>query len=343
MKLVFVHVGKKIPKHLKLNLRKTIDLFPKLEVVLIVNQECRVSNIPGLGVFRFSYFEELDFIKFKLGHPKNFRNNFWFLSLIRFFVLHKFMEKNVGEIIHVESDVILASDFPYNKFSQLEGKCAFSLTSDSEGIASILYLRDFETSRLLSEQTLISVGLNSYTTDMIILKEFYVKYKSITNILPSGSDFSSKNNLRVPPIDAEKIRKSKSHFGGIFDGIDLGFYLTGEDPRNNRGLRRIRSVIPRNYVDPKLLDPCWNIERGFIDVFDHHLGCLSPVYSLHIHSKDLRFFQGNNIRIFQSRLRDFNNSESKELSIRTLFKSIIISVARRFHITVGSRFRNKYV
>ena len=338
MKLVFVHIGKKLPKHLKLNLKRTINLFPELEVVLIANQECRFSNIPGLQVFRFSYFEELDIIKFKLGHPQNFRNNFWFLSLIRFLVLHKYMEKNVGEIIHVESDVILASDFPYEKFAQLEVKCAFSLTSDLEGIASILYLRDLKTSKLLSELTLISVSLNAYTTDMIILKEFYVKYESITNILSSGSEISCKNNLRVPQIDAEKMRKSQSHFGGIFDGIDIGFYLSGEDPRNHRGLRRIRSIIPRNYVEPRLLYPLWNTRRGFIDVFDHNLSCLAPVYSLHIHSKDLRFFQANNSRIFQSRVRDFNNSESKELSIRTLFKSITISAARRFHITVGSRF-----
>ena len=86
---------------------------------MLTNPECILPKIEGLEIHRYAPSEEWQRLDHNLSHPKNFRENFWLTSLARFLALEDYLAQSNEEIIHLESDVILAKDFPFSKFSDL--------------------------------------------------------------------------------------------------------------------------------------------------------------------------------------------------------------------------------
>ena len=117
MEIVFVHFGSSVPKYLMRNIERTCDFFPETTVTLITD----ISSKIGIKKSNFQkYIFEMneDYVNLNqfLSHPKNFRNNFWFTSLARIFVLCDYTIARNIQILHIESDVLISSDFPLNQF-----------------------------------------------------------------------------------------------------------------------------------------------------------------------------------------------------------------------------------
>jgi hypothetical protein len=167
--------------------------------------------------------------------------------------------------------------------------------------------------------TLESATENNLTTDMYVLNRL-IKSKTTTfQLLPSST--SSKEALDNSNMQfLLKTKEALSIFSGIFDGADIGMYLFGEDPRNNRGFSKLRSRKYVNYLNVRKLLIINRFNREFPYVLDSENDIQIPVYSLHIHSKNLNLFKVNTIKKVIS--KSVKNSEKKSITIFSPMKFI---------------------
>ena len=335
MNIVFVHFGSKVPAHLARNLDRTIKLFRGNPVVLITMPDTRCPNINGLVRIDYSPDEYFRKISGKLSHPKDFRGNFWANTLTRFLALHDYMGEIREEFIHVESDVILAGDFPFEKISALQKPIAFPVVNQNQGIASVLYLRDQNASSELVKAIATEVESNSFTTDMLVLRSLHDRHPGSVQVLPTGPDALDAFNGNQNDKTVNNIRESLKLVGGIVDGLDIGYFLFGEDPRNHRGKRILRSRLPEYYLNPKFLKFSYSDSRKFINVTTPS-GEI-PIYSMHIHSKDLRLFDSIlGQRVMKRAVRNSTDPIAFDFMPRIFLTSISISLYRKLRIFRGA-------
>ena len=330
MKIVFAHFGNRLPKYLTLNIERCKTLFPNIPIVLIANRECKVPRIGGIEVSIYDTSSEWLQLDRNLSHPKDFRENFWLTSLARFLAFEDYMSNYPGEILHVESDVILSKDFPFDTFSNLDRPIAFPILSNSQGIASTLYIRNHETAALLVSVTLEIASKDSKTTDMLVLRSFYKSYPEKTQLLPIGPlGKSAYQNFGDGTILAE-INSAASIFDGCFDGLDIGYYLFGVDPRNAKGKKYLRKPLANSFLNMKETNIEYSSSRNFLNISSNLSEPGIPIFSLHIHSKNTKLFQiGQSTKLFQMAAKNYLLPESIDFVPRIFLYSIIQAVKRR--------------
>lgn len=286
--LVFVHLNSKIPTYLKLNLNATAKIFPDQKIVLIHNQD--KLKIPNVKIATFQYHGsgKAKIIEKNLNHPREFRNNFWFSSIARFDALKSYIESSGESILHIESDVLLSPDFPISKFNNSEMRVSYPVVAPNRGVASTVYLSDLDSASRFIDFAVAYCSEKATATDMEILAEYALLNSNSVARLPFGPTAKSFYHPENLPINADELQDQLDFFGGIFDGNDIGVYLFGSDPRNNRGLAMVGKPIPGNFADIKK----WKIEydtlRKFASINEGEISI--PVYSLHATSKELFIF-----------------------------------------------------
>jgi hypothetical protein len=290
MNIVFAHFKTKFPKHLLLNIQRTVSLFPGQQVFLITDQEIDDLLIEGLMTFQFNENSEWLEIERSLDHPKFFRGNFWFTSLARFVAISAFASVHKGPLLHIESDVIISSDFPFETLSRIKSSFAYPVVSENQAIASCLFIKDEYAAVDLASFSLESVRLNKSTTDMYVLLDFLSRYPEKVLMLPSSPPQQDALTEASPEF-IERVLEGIEIFGGVFDGFDIGRYLFGDDPRNDRGFSILRRNDPRTYLDVRKLIFTTVQERVFPYIYRPDNSTFLPVFSLHIHSKNLRLFR----------------------------------------------------
>lgn len=286
--LVFVHLNSRIPTYLKLNLNATAKLFPNQKIVLIHNQDkLRTPNL-RIATFQYRGSTNATNIEKNLNHPREFRNNFWFSSIARFDALKSYIEWSGESILHIESDVILSSDFPISSFGELEMRVAYPVVATNRGVASTVYLSDLESASMLIDFAVTYSSDKASATDMEILAEFAHSHSNSVARLPFGPTAKSSYHPENFPTNLDEFQNQLDFFGGIFDGNDIGVYLFGSDPRNNRGFTMVGKPIPGNFADINK----WKIEyepsRKFASINEGEISI--PIYSLHATSKELSIF-----------------------------------------------------
>jgi len=287
--IVFAHFEAKIPKFLVENIKRTIKTFPDKQVFLITDLESHKKKIPGLKIYSYQRSNEWNLLENLLEHPKNFRNNFSLTSTARFLALSEFSSTVSGGIIHVESDVILSDDFPFATLIQKGSKIAFPVVNDELAIASILYLRDKNAAKMLSEYTLNLAKANSLTTDMHILREISKKEGKNFQLLPT----TPSNRLVIPNAPSEFLSENEKAFEifrSYFDGGDLGRYLFGDDPRNWGGRPPVRHNPSITFYNIRNLTICTDRTRNFPFIASREKNEKFPIHALHIHSKEPSLF-----------------------------------------------------
>lgn len=329
MQIVFAHFYSRLPHHLLLNLKRTSSLFPEHEVLLITDQDSKQIYLPGLQVASYKPSPAWHKIESNLSHPTDFRNNFWFISLARFIAIAEVAKEWSKPFLHIESDVLLAPDFPFELFLSLEKDFAFPIVSQDRAIASCLYFKNGYAAEELSRFTMDSVLSNNSSTDMHILKDFVNKHPEKVQVIPSApNQFSAFQNSSEEFLNQTK--SGISHFNGIFDGFDIGRFLFGDDPRNDRGFSVLRKNDSKTYLDVSKIDLLITENRDFPSVRNSLDFSVLPIYSLHVHSKKLNIFRGN--RTNKSIRKAVLNSKkrSKKVFLFSIFlKSLILAVRRR--------------
>ena len=329
MYIVYAHFGSQIPKYLLRNISNSAENIPNYSVVLLSDQSKSRKLKPSVQYMRVEHDLIWGQIQKKLEHPKDFRKNFWFTSLIRLYELGKFATVSNLKLIHIESDVILSDDFPFDKFLNIEELLAFPVFNQTMGIASTLFINGKEGGKLLMEWCISAAKVNSKTTDMLILGDLFRDHESKIKILPSFVDLKTDS-----VFDAElnsQASKNLKQFGGIFDGLEIGQYIFGEDPRNNRGFSLIRKRNPYGFLRIEKSRFEFLNGRSFPYLSDTQ-GNLYPVFSMHVHSKNLALFKKNNSKIIAKYFNDLDLPQKKVLYSRTLINSICAGIKRRAKI-----------
>jgi hypothetical protein len=213
-----------------------------------------------------------------LAHDPKFWSGYWQNTFERLFALGQF-QKHVDKspMLHVESDVILFPIFPFKAITSLS-TLAWSRVSEKYDVAALVFSPNPEAFSELLVALRNQALSHPETNDMLALSEFSRnnsnKFSELPPILPNGQDLGERHG---GPL----LHK------GIFDGGSLGSWFTGQDPRNYWGIRRRYMTLlgsPRNYSRTHFaISDDGNL---FVDEV--------PVYSLHVHSKNLGYFDVEN-------------------------------------------------
>jgi hypothetical protein len=115
------------------------------------------------------------------------------------------------------------------------------------------------------------------------------------------------------------------NLGGVFDGFDLGRYLFGDDPRNKRGISTVRENDTRTYLDVRNLNLIMRPERDFPFLSNSESDLYVPVFSLHIHSKNLKLFE---IKKSKKIIKNHVLNSKKEPSTIFIFSVFIKSASK---------------
>ena len=319
MPIVFVHLNGKIPKYLKLNIISTIRRFPNNQVVLIINRNLNDYRIDGLSVYKYEEDAKWKILEKLLSHPKDFRDNFWLISLARFFALEQLMLDYRNEFMHVESDVLLSKDFPFNNFSKLKETIAYPVVSRERGVASTLYIKNLEIILSLTNFTIEIAKTDSQTSDMIILRKFYNQFKNQVAVLPFGPAHKECYSEYIETDLLSSIVNGAEYFNGIFDGNDIGVYFFGTNPVNLRGRTILRKPIELNYANMRMWQPTYNTDRNFMDIKIDDKSEPIPVYSIHATVKSNSLFSLNRQdRILRLRIKQ-SMSKSRTILLPNTF------------------------
>lgn len=263
--LVWVEIGRKIPRYLKANIRLHHQMYPSREQILITDKPAPISV---RKVCKVIVIDNLDIETQRLLMVSSMRRttkqiDFWINTSRRFFYLHEFMVKSgTKKLIHSESDnVILQLEVIDNYFKQNDWGVAYSLQADEIGCASILMVNGEKTLEEFNRH-IVDSWREIDQDDMKLL-----------------GTFSKHPKVRLLPV------LGKEDF--LFDAGTYGRFLLGTEARNLR-----LPFSRRGLIDSK---------KGAIDVWKEKLKFsfdksqkkilisskfqVSQLVNIHIHSK----------------------------------------------------------
>jgi hypothetical protein len=343
MELVFVYLGSRIPSYLEKNLELLSLQFPDYPIVLLSDDPMEIERIrvkiPKVKAVlvsnpEISWADTLSASE----HPQNFRENFWGKTIARFYSIYEYMAKQPEqEILHIEADVWLSPNFPLNRFLGLSKSLAYPLTNIDQGVASTVYFRNFAAAKLLKQFSELSMFTDSSTTDVSVLGGLYRAYPSEVLVLPTApsADFVFHSHVDVKT----KICMSSnySQFNGVFDASTWGQFITGEDPRNNIGIKAVyhhqehHSVCPRHVVyeyasDSRILGTYHDMQF--------------EIFSLHVHSKNEKIFSvQSSFSTIRKYCINYAGTEKREFYPRVFLIQIFPFLVYRLKIIVRKVFR----
>jgi hypothetical protein len=296
VEIALVYLGShKLPKYVLDNIQYLIDTFPNNQVTLISDNHRHLSKAEKIGAVTYlckNYRSTLSNDYRDKSPDFKFRNGFWFLTFLRFFAIEEYMTVNkIENLLHVESDVLLLKTFPFERLSNLTG-LAFPLVNIGYGVASTLFIKNERAITNLCKITKKLIFTNPNLTDMDVLGSQELYNTEHVDFLPSSA--VSRGNFQdwVSEEDMSLMTSRIEYFGGIFDGMTWGQFLTGEDPRNHYGVRPIYRIQQHHSV--RTSEFIFSFEKGKLLVRDRK-GFVVVLHSLHIHSKDRRYFSWNKI------------------------------------------------
>lgn len=330
--LVFIHLGPNSPKYLWLNLQRHLDLFPNHNICIIVDDARHLGSIPkGVKIYVYENETTPDWIIPKDKSLLKFRRGYWRFTAERFLAAEKFQNSFSDlPMLHIESDVILFPNFPFDKLisNQKAMWCAYGQDYD---VAACLYFPTKEySSSLVRGLEDISQGEKTFT-DMTALR-YLAKQKIVPieyfPVAPySESSIINERSLRAKDVTSEDFCSRK--FDGIFDGIAIGMWLTGHDPRNDYGRNKLHDKSPAesgdSIIDPSQVDFSFD-DSGNFSFFDNNHERVN-IWTLHVHSKNLNLFS-DDWRAEMQRLVSISNNkfEIRQFSRKILFQMLIESL-----------------
>lgn len=329
MKIVLVYVGNEAPEYVYKNLeylKKVVGINP----VLIADNPKTLSKCHSKGINTWeapNSKEALSDVFSQMQHPKEFRTGFWFNTVARFGSLAAFLQTHPGEsVLQVESDVWLSPEFPFKKFNNLECQIAFGLETPTTGSAALLYLRDGNSANQLLEEVRKEFSHNPFATDMTILGKVHTESLLETMVLPSLPIDYDQALIYADELTTYEISRHSEYFGGVFDPLTLGLFLTGEDPKNHRGFVRMYRNNPfHNFgVGSNEL----SIGKTGLPRFgvDSH----TPVFSIHNHAKENELFTASKyLRYLQSQIMNSMNGPHTVFKGNVFLSQLWNSLKRR--------------
>ena len=291
MNIVFVHL-QEFPRYVLKNINYTSSTFTSHSTHLLIdqanNKRVRSPESVQLHIVSKNRHEQyLQEMASSLSHDWKFRDGFWYLSVVR--LLHFFdyvIEKNLQDVLLIESDVLILPNFPFEKLVTWGVDCAYPLATLDEGVASVLFCKNSLAAMQMKHELLFFLKNDPSGTDcryLGFLSQRKPKDLSI-GILPTApSEYFPKNQSSF-----DLFQENFNRFGGVFDASTLGLYFLGIDLRNTNGiplLRKYHDVYPIRASDFSIHKISGEGEvnlRCNEDIF--------PIFNFHIHTKFIEFF-----------------------------------------------------
>lgn len=276
MRTVFVHLGERGARHLWLNLRRHSTLFPHIPASIVVSSDKHLGKIPqSVDVIKYRRSASTESSLKALELNANFRGGFWHFSLERLIALSLAHDKYPDTpILHVESDVLLLPSIPWDVLAK-EVKLMWGKADDSEDIGALIYSPHSKaTSRMVSlvEE---AMRLDPKTSDMRALRFAAQSLRS--------------DEFRYLPFSFQEPALE----GGIFDVLAFGMWLGGMDPSNARGIQTFHISMPHHIVQAG--EYKYQLSKGDLYAFSAENES-RRIFSIHVHSKDLRIFGADWLR-----------------------------------------------
>jgi len=281
--LTFVHLGERVPRYLIVNVARCKRLFPFLEILLIGDSERTRLLAVKLGVVYLNYDKHAQQARIgltftDLEHDKQFWDGYHQKTFDRLLTLeeahHHFPE---AILLHIESDVILFSDFPFDRYLNFD-KLAWCQHDELSDVASILFSPNLSHSKLLASELAQLAREHTETSDMGALNTIRKMDNGMhVRLLPrfyTDQEFSGEAN------------DAKGGINFLFDGAQFGQWILGWDPRSRWGLGRNRFWSPKesNPLEDYSID--LDAKGVKIEVNGHHY----RLANLHVHSKRISAF-----------------------------------------------------
>lgn len=335
MEIVFVHLGRNIPEHLVENFLSFKARFPGLEVKLIISDDCKVPKNLNSNHIYFDYSDRRDPLFLNFDHDLKFRNQFWRKSIERLLAVCEYQINNLNTaVLHFESDILVLPNFPFHNFERISS-IAWQNYNDDRDVASILYIPNKNSSSWLYEKLSEQISKDKTVTDMSALREIRRAYPTVCHIipnLPAGNILA--NNLNHLTLSAPQANCVQTN--GVFDSAQIGMWLLGMDPRNTYGVLRIhdRGILDGGEapIDPSRMSYSIDGIGELNAIFED--GKTYPIFSLHVHSKDLQLFKLD----YSRRLKNYVTLGNAEKSPVSRFRAVVLLKMFITSVTSGNVF-----
>jgi hypothetical protein len=287
--LVLVHLGTSRPNHLWKNIAYLKKQWPEIALTLIGDQPVtkKKSNSLGVAYFEYKPSEAETELVFSTNHDSSFRKGFWNYSLLRLFAVIKFAETNdKGVVLHIESDVLLMKNFPFDVFRELT-KPAWLRFNESHDVASIFAVPNKLTASWLREKLSELLTENKNFTDMTLLSQISHEDPQRVEMLPIARNENDPILKRSEMSKNEllKITENYDKYGGVFDSAPIGMWLLGQDPRNHKGKLKRFINLSNSFIQPSQVK-LQAVKKEAIITYNQGI----PIFDLHVHSKEIKYF-----------------------------------------------------
>ena len=280
-----VHLGPARAPWVFTNINRHLRLFPYIPIAFISDRNSHLKKAAKLGIETYFYrpTRETDNIFENSSLDNTFRHNFWRTSVERMIAIQQYQtEAKQEKLLHIESDVMLMPNFPWSKVETRQKLMWLSADTFSD-CAALLYSPSIEAIEWLIKELKKEVILNADATDMKILRSIRKKFPDDIELFPSTSPELADELLKSDTERFIENTKLTSYFGGIFDVLNMGMWLTGQNPRNQGGkvIRYEKYFNLDNDFNPN----SFLLQSGSLMVGEQPF---ENVFNLHVHSKNMK-------------------------------------------------------
>lgn len=276
MNIIFFHVGDSLPDYVQICLRQFRSENPTESIWFLHNAEITESvnklrdNFSIIPVIinpnRFPIIDQY----------MNRHGNFWNITMKRLLLIADFVfEYNLKDIIILENDVLVyypVKDISGWLYNNSHANCLLTRATDNDIIAGFAYF--YNSKSLLDISRFILNKLPQYSefiNEMNLLSEYDKSFLGVCDLLPT--------------IPSQLQYDSLHGFPYVFDPASWGQYVGGT-PHNGKtpGWAETAHYIGKEIL-AKRYDVVWQERKPFVK--DLRSGTLTPLFNLHIHSKEL--------------------------------------------------------
>jgi hypothetical protein len=302
---VLIHIGDTMPSYINTCIHQ-IRLFnpPDSSAIWVLANEAGLTAIADCGNLRKIPLESLSpspaHCSFRERYTNEGLQHFWKYTIERFFYLEEMMNThNLQNVFHLENDTMLYRDVTRLLPVFLENYKGMGVTLDCDYrcIPGLVFVRDLHSLGLFNQYAAATAGPNK--NDMQLLADFVsvIQDDEVIQTLPvllPEYDRPLRNLVGFTSLRRTLYTNHFDKFHGIFDAAALGQYLGGISPRNTRQPHTTVGFINETCIfQSNFLEFTWETNENSLrapfaryeDAESRH-----PVFTLHIHSKNLAQF-----------------------------------------------------
>jgi hypothetical protein len=288
MEIVYVHLGSTPNNYLGDSILRSLSIFPDIKHTLILDHlDSVVINSTNVNLVK-NVSKVLETETTDRNVDLDFRKGYWNFTLERIFaVLDYQIKNNIKELLHIESDVVLLPNFPFDSLQACKyiHWCEYG---EGHDVAALLHIPSSLEAISIQNQMISILKDKPNLTDMQLLFSTRSKVKEV-RLFPSRWADECNSDSSIDSVYCDCFPEDY-----MFDGLTLGMYITGQDPSNNYGNFFVGDNSPfesgATHINPRKFS--WSIdESGLLAAKSLCCEKTFQLQNLHVHSKNRKLFK----------------------------------------------------